>query len=139
MLVAPGGANTIVQPVSNGPWMGWQTSFVAEASLEVPSVDMLMASVARVAGRQAVGVVLTGLGNDGTRGAQAIGQQGGDGVAQDAATCQVFGMPKAGIQAGHATAVLPLPAIAGYVVQYAQQQSISRVLRYSSSQPVLAR
>lgn len=139
VLVAPGGFNMVVQPVSNGPWLGWQTDFVSETSLDVPSVDMLMTSAARVAGRQALGVVLTGLGNDGTRGAQAIRQQGGAVVAQDAATCQVFGMPKAVIQAGHASAVLPLSSIAGYVVQHIQQQSISRLPRHSSLQPVLAR
>ncbi|UYZ64441.1 CheB methylesterase domain-containing protein [Hymenobacter weizhouensis] len=139
VLVAPGGCNLVVQPTRNSPWPGWQTEVLGETSLDVPSVDMLMASAARAAGRQVLGVVLTGLGTDGTQGAQAIRQQGGTVVAQDEATSQVFGMPKAVIQAGHASVVLPLPAIAGYVVQHTRSLAPSRAARTSSFQPAATR
>ncbi|RIY13313.1 chemotaxis protein CheB [Hymenobacter rubripertinctus] len=121
VLVAPGGHNLVVRPVAEGPWLGWQTDFASGASLDVPSVDMLMESVARLAGRQVVGVVLTGLGQDGTAGARAIRQLGGTVVVQNEASSVVFSMPKSVIQAGHASAVLPLADVAEYLVRHVQR------------------
>jgi len=76
-----------------------------------PSADVLLESLAAVAGPCAVGVVLTGLGRDGARGAGAIVRQGGTVIAQDEATSSVFGMPRAAAEAGAQT-VLPLEQIA---------------------------
>ena len=121
VLVAPGGHNLVVRPVMKGPWLGWQTDFVSETSLDVPSIDLLMQSAAQLTGRQVVGVVLTGLGYDGTAGARAIRQAGGTVVVQDEASSAVFSMPKSVIQAGQASAVLPLAEVATYLVRHVQR------------------
>ncbi|RPD48518.1 hypothetical protein DNI29_07840 [Hymenobacter sediminis] len=132
VLVAPGGRNLVVQPVAATPWVEWQTNFGNEAGPDVPSVDVLMHSVVRALGRHVLGVVLTGFGQDGTAGATFIRQQGGVVVAQDEATSAVFGMPKSVIQAGQADAVLPLNAIADFVVRHVQSTPVARFNRFSS-------
>ncbi|WP_262920592.1 CheB methylesterase domain-containing protein [Hymenobacter sp. 5516J-16] len=139
VLVAPGGRNLVVRPVMDSPWVGWQTDFVEEHGLDVPSVDILMHSVVRAVGRNVVGVVLTGLGHDGTAGAHDIRQHGGTVVAQDEASSAVFGMPKSVIQSGLASAVLPLPHIADFLVRHVQPGTTARRGRSSFlSQPVQA-
>ncbi|MBX0290050.1 hypothetical protein K3G63_06335 [Hymenobacter sp. HSC-4F20] len=139
VLVAPGGRNLVIKPVTDSPWLGWQTDFAAESGLDVPSVDVLMHSASLAAGRNIVGVVLTGFGQDGTLGARQVQQQGGTVVAQDEASSAVFGMPKAVIQAGLASAVLPLSEIGDFVVRHVQIATMSRTGRSSSlSQPVSA-
>lgn len=77
-----------------------------------PSVDVLFASVAEVVGPRAVGILLTGMGADGAQGLLAMAQQGARTIAQDEATCTVFGMPRAAISLGAARIVAPLGAIA---------------------------
>jgi two-component system, chemotaxis family, protein-glutamate methylesterase/glutaminase len=76
-----------------------------------PSVDVLFHSCADQLGCNCVGAILTGMGNDGARGLLALRQAGGRTIAQDAATCVVFGMPKEAIALGGAEQVLPLEAI----------------------------
>lgn len=76
-----------------------------------PAVDVLFRSAASIYGVHALGVVLTGMGQDGLRGSQAIVQGGGAVVVQDQATSVVWGMPRAVAEAGIAQAVLPLPNI----------------------------
>jgi two-component system chemotaxis response regulator CheB len=140
VLVAPGGHNLVVRPITDSPWLGWQTDFVSEAGLDVPSVDILMQSAARLAGRNVLGVVLTGLGQDGTAGARSIRQQGGTVIVQDEASSAVFGMPKAVIQAGLANEVLPLPVVADAIIRHVQPLVSPLAGRYSSRpQPVPAR
>lgn len=139
VLVAPGGRNLVIKPVMNSPWLSWQTDFVGEAGLDVPSIDTLMHSATLTAGRNVLGVVLTGLGQDGTLGARHIRQQGGVVVTQDEASSAVFGMPKSVIQAGLANAVLPLANLGNFVVRQVQVTVGSRTGRFSSlSQPVSA-
>jgi len=77
-----------------------------------PSVDVLFRSAARYAGRNAVGVILTGMGDDGARGMLEMKQAGAATIAQDEATCVVFGMPKEAIKLGGVDKVLPLQAVA---------------------------
>ncbi len=89
----------------------------------LPSVDVLFYSVARTLGPQAVGILLTGMGADGAEGLLAMSQAGAPTIAQDEASCTVFGMPRAAIALGAAQAVLPLQRIAGQVLgrrKYAQ-------------------
>lgn len=77
-----------------------------------PSVDVTMKSIANVFGSSVLGVVLTGMGSDGTNGSKAIKENGGDVIAEDESTCVVWGMPKSVIESGYADKVLPLPRIA---------------------------
>jgi two-component system chemotaxis response regulator CheB len=77
-----------------------------------PSVDVTMKSAVKIFGSSVLGVVLTGMGSDGTNGSQAIKASGGEVIAEDESTCVVWGMPKSVIEAGYADKVLPLPRIA---------------------------
>lgn len=77
-----------------------------------PSIDVLFGSVARYAGRNAIGVLMTGMGDDGAAGLKSMRDAGAATLAQDEASCVVFGMPKEAIELGAAQHVTPLPAIA---------------------------
>jgi len=82
-----------------------------------PSVDVLFRSAARYGGRNVVGVIMTGMGDDGAKGMLEMKQAGGFTVAQDEASCIVFGMPAEAIKMGGVERVLPLGAIANEVVR----------------------
>ena len=82
-----------------------------------PSVDVLFRSAARYAGANAVGVIMTGMGGDGAQGLLEMKQAGAKTVAQDEKTCVVFGMPKEAIKLGAVDKILPLDAIAPYVIK----------------------
>jgi len=84
-----------------------------------PSVDVLFRSVAQAAGPNAVGVILTGMGIDGAQGLLEMRRCGAATLAQDEATCVVFGMPKEAIAAGGVEEVLPLPRIAAAMLERA--------------------
>jgi two-component system, chemotaxis family, protein-glutamate methylesterase/glutaminase len=84
-----------------------------------PSVDILFNSVARYAGSNAIGVILTGMGADGAQGLLEMKNAGATTIAQDEATSVVFGMPKEAIKLGAADHVLPLHRIAGKVASIA--------------------
>jgi two-component system chemotaxis response regulator CheB len=81
-----------------------------------PAVDVLFRSVAQVYGGNVLATVLTGMGQDGRRGAEVLRTAGAEVVAQDEETSVVWGMPGAVTQAGLADAVLPLPQIAGHLI-----------------------
>ncbi|MBW1995369.1 MAG: chemotaxis response regulator protein-glutamate methylesterase, partial [Deltaproteobacteria bacterium] len=82
-----------------------------------PSVDVLFRSAARYAGLNAVGVIMTGMGDDGARGMLEMKQAGAFTIAQDEKTCVVFGMPQEAIKLNAVDKVLPLESIAGDVLQ----------------------
>ena len=84
-----------------------------------PSVDVLFRSAARYAGQNAVGVILTGMGDDGASGMLEMKQAGAVTIAQDEATCVVFGMPKEAIKRCAVDKVLPLQAVAGAILAHA--------------------
>jgi two-component system chemotaxis response regulator CheB len=77
-----------------------------------PSVDVLFHSCARTVGSNALGVILTGMGNDGAEGLLAMKNAGAPTIAQDEESCVVFGMPKQAIQLGGVESILPLDRIA---------------------------
>jgi two-component system chemotaxis response regulator CheB len=80
-------------------------------SRQRPSVDVLFRSVARYAGKNAVGVIMTGMGDDGARGMLGMKEAGAFNIAQDEESCVVFGMPKKAIELDAVDRVLPLSAI----------------------------
>jgi two-component system chemotaxis response regulator CheB len=80
-----------------------------------PSVDVLFRSATGTYGKRAIGVILTGMGKDGAAGMAELHDSGAFTVAQDEASCVVFGMPKAAIDIGAVTKVAPLRAIADII------------------------
>jgi two-component system chemotaxis response regulator CheB len=110
-LLAPGNrhmrvvdcAGRLFVDVSGGPLV----------SRHRPSVDVLFRSVAEAAGQDAVGVILTGMGGDGAAGLLEMRNSGARTIAQDEASCVVFGMPREAIRLGAAGQVLALPQIPG--------------------------
>jgi two-component system chemotaxis response regulator CheB len=81
-----------------------------------PSVDLLMLSIVENFSGQVLGVILTGLGNDGKKGMREIKNKGGRTIAESEETCVVYGMPKAVIEAGLADKIVPLDEIAGEII-----------------------
>lgn len=88
-----------------------------------PSVDVLFRSVANVAGANALGIILTGMGKDGMQGMLEMKRAGSHTIAQDEASCVVFGMPKEAIAAGGVREVLPLQKIARRTMEYLASQN----------------
>ncbi|CAM5192346.1 Protein-glutamate methylesterase/protein-glutamine glutaminase OS=Castellaniella defragrans OX=75697 GN=cheB PE=3 SV=1 [Castellaniella defragrans] len=84
-----------------------------------PSVDVLFHSAARVAGKNAIGAILTGMGKDGAQGLLAMRQAGARTFAQDEASCVVFGMPREALAIGAAEEAVPLGEMAERLLQSA--------------------
>lgn len=85
-----------------------------------PSVDVLFRSTARYAGANAIGVIMTGMGDDGAKGLREMKDAGARTIAQDELSCVVFGMPKEAIKLGAADKILPLDKIASEVLRLAK-------------------
>jgi two-component system chemotaxis response regulator CheB len=106
-LVAPGDHHLDVAPdgtlaILDGP----------EVNGVRPSADVTMRAAARVWGRRAIGVVMTGMGRDGAEGLREIKRAGGPTFAQDRASCVVYGMPRAAVELGAVDKVVPLDELA---------------------------
>lgn len=99
---------------------GWitETSPEPSNSLHIPSVDVTAASVAEAAGKDALGVIMTGMGSDGMKGLQLLKLKGGNVIAQNEATCVVYGMPRAVVEANIHDEVVPLEEIYQRIVAY---------------------
>ncbi len=82
-----------------------------------PSADVLFRSAAQSTGSNATGIIMTGMGDDGARGMLEMHNAGAYTIAQDEATCVVFGMPKEAIALGAVDKVVPLQMIAPLIVQ----------------------
>lgn len=114
-LIAPGNKHTLLKrsgaryyvEVKDGPLV----------CRHRPSVDVLFRSAARYAGKNAVGVIMTGMGDDGARGMKEMKEMGSTNIAQDEETCIVFGMPNEAIKMGGVDRTLPLERIAGEVMR----------------------
>jgi two-component system, chemotaxis family, protein-glutamate methylesterase/glutaminase len=87
-------------------------SFGAPVNHCRPSADVLFRSLADTFGPRAIALVLTGMGHDGARGMEAVARAGGAAIAQDAASAEAAGMPRAAVEIGHADLILPLDRIA---------------------------
>jgi len=115
VLIAPGNKHLLLQRSGN--------RYVVEVkegplvSRHRPSVDVLFRSAARSAGGNAVGVIMTGMGDDGAQGLLEMRRTGAYTIAEDESTCVVFGMPKEAIARGGAMAVVPLGNIAGEIMR----------------------
>jgi two-component system chemotaxis response regulator CheB len=113
VLIAPGGrhmqlkknAGQYYVAVADGP----------PVNRHKPSVDVLFRSAAECAGRDALAIILTGMGDDGARGMKALHDRGARTIAQDEQSCVVFGMPKEAIAMGGVDEVLPLSRVAGAI------------------------
>jgi len=113
-LIAPGGRHLVVR--RSGAYYHVGIVDGPPVNRHRPSVDVLFRSVARCAGANALGVIMTGMGDDGARGLREMRDAGARTVAQDEASCVVFGMPKEAIRMGAAERVLPLDDIASAVL-----------------------
>jgi two-component system chemotaxis response regulator CheB len=119
VLIAPGNKHTLLKrsgaryyvEVKDGPLV----------SRHRPSVDVLFRSAARYAGKNAVGIILTGMGDDGAHGMKEMHDAGSRTIAQDEATCVVFGMPNEAIKLGGVDKVMPLDKIAAEMMRLCAQ------------------
>ena len=107
VLIAPGGYN--LETFCRGSDVFVKVTEPKSHQRYIPSADVLFASAAPLFGSRLLGVVLTGMGNDGARGVQAVKEHGGSVLAEDEESCVVFGMPKEAIATGKVDAVIPLP------------------------------
>lgn len=115
-LIAPGNHHTLIKRSGARYYVD-----IKEGPLVCrhrPSVDVLFRSAARYAGQNAVAAILTGMGDDGARGLLEMKQAGAMTIAQDEASCVVYGMPKEAVKFGAVNKVLPLEAIAGAILTY---------------------
>lgn len=110
VVIARGGSHLRVKKL-NGELTGWLSN-VPSTAAHFPSVDVLFESAAEQVGAGVVGVVLTGMGDDGTRGAAAIRHAGGRVLTESAESCVVYGMPRAVVEGGHSDAHAPLERMA---------------------------
>jgi two-component system chemotaxis response regulator CheB len=109
-LIAPGNHHLLVR--KSGSACIAQVTDGPLVSRHRPSVDVLFRSVAKSVGSHAVGVIMTGMGNDGAQGLLEMRNSGAQTIAQDESSCVVFGMPKEAIAHGAAVVVVPLQRIA---------------------------
>lgn len=114
VLIVPGSRNTIVRREKENVVIDFSPKRYKEYNF--PSVSCVMESVAEVYGKRCIGIILTGMGRDGTEGMVAIKKAGGYTIAQSEATCVVNGMPKSAVDAGCINEIVPLDKIGGFVV-----------------------
>lgn len=117
-LIAPGGQHMSL--IRNGAFYHVQVKAGPAVNRHCPSVDVLFRSVAKCAGKNAVGFQLTGMGDDGARGLLEMREAGAVTYAQDEASSVVFGMPKEAIKRGAAVHVVALDQVAGQIMLYSQ-------------------
>jgi two-component system chemotaxis response regulator CheB len=114
-LIAPGNRHMLV--CQQGPGFVVQVKDGPLVSRHRPSVDVLFRSVANSVGKNAIGIIMTGMGSDGAQGLLEMRNSGAPTIAQNESTCVVFGMPKEAIRLGAAEQVAPLSSIAASVLQ----------------------
>jgi two-component system chemotaxis response regulator CheB len=119
VYVAPGGRNMVIGDSSN-----IEIHKPCHSSV-IPSVDEMMSSVATSFGKQAIGVVLTGMGDDGKLGIRRIKQMGGMSIAQDKDSSVVFGMPKEAESTGCVDYMLPLETIPKKIMNLLGEENVA--------------
>jgi two-component system chemotaxis response regulator CheB len=116
-LIAPGGFHTLVKRTGARYYVEIREGPLV--SRHRPSVDVLFRSAARYVGHNAIAVIMTGMGDDGAQGMKELHDTGAHTIAQDEASCVVFGMPKEAIHLGGVDQILPLNQIASAVIKQA--------------------
>jgi len=116
-LIAPGGRHMLLK--RNGSQYHVEVVDGPVVNRHRPSVDVLFRSVAKFAGRNALGVIMTGMGDDGARGLKEMHDVGASTVAQDEASCVVYGMPKEAVKLGGVDRSASLQAIPAEIMKYA--------------------
>jgi two-component system chemotaxis response regulator CheB len=116
VLIAPGGRH--MQLKKNGGQYYVAVADGPPVNRHKPSVDVLFRSAAECAGRDALAIILTGMGDDGARGMKAMHDRGARTIAQDEQSCVVFGMPKEAIATGGVDEILPLSRMAGAITAF---------------------
>jgi two-component system chemotaxis response regulator CheB len=114
VLIAPAGQHMKVRR-RGGEMRVWLDDEPRQA-LHRPSIDVLMASVAKAYGARAMGVILTGMGSDGVEGMRAIREAGGVTLAESEESCVIYGMPKAAAEAGVVDRTAPLSRVADEIL-----------------------
>jgi two-component system, chemotaxis family, protein-glutamate methylesterase/glutaminase len=117
VLIAPGGKHLMLK--RSGAFYHADVIDGAPVNRHKPSVDVLFRSVANCAGRNALGIIMTGMGDDGARGLKEMSNAGANTLAQDEATCVVFGMPKEAIKLQAVERVLPLQELSKAILAWA--------------------
>ena len=115
-LVAPGGRHTLLK--RNGGQYYVEVVDGPPVNRHRPSVDVLFRSVAVCAGKNALGIIMTGMGDDGARGLKEMYDRGAHTLGQDEGSCVVYGMPKEAVKLGAVSRELPLNQIAYEIVAY---------------------
>ncbi|MCW3148073.1 chemotaxis response regulator protein-glutamate methylesterase [Stutzerimonas stutzeri] len=118
-LIAPGGLHLSVR--RNGAQYQVMVQDGPPVSRHKPSVDVLFRSLAKAAGRNALGVIMTGMGDDGARGLKAMRDAGAATLAQDEESCVVFGMPKEAIRLGGVEQICNLEDLPERIAHYGQK------------------
>lgn len=124
IYIAPGGCQLTVERQTNSR-AAIRLSDKPENQLHVPSVDVMMQSVAATYGPQAMGVIMTGMGSDGAQGMEAIHRAGGFTLGQDEFSCAVYGMPRACAELNILDRVVPLSAITHEILQATRYRKAS--------------
>ncbi len=115
VYIAPGGKHLRVeQKISR---IELSVNEDPKEALYKPSANVMIDSVAQAVGRRGLGVILTGMGNDGMEGVRVLKQKGGRALAQSDSTCVVYGMPKAIVDAGLADSVLDIDEMGDAIIQ----------------------
>ncbi len=108
-LIAPGGKHMLLR--RSGAYYYVDVIDAPVVNRHRPSVDVLFRSVAKFAGKNATGIIMTGMGDDGARGLKEMHEAGAHTVAQDEQSCVVYGMPKEAVQHGGVDVIVPLKEI----------------------------
>ena len=114
-LIAPGGKH--MQLARSGAQYVVEVKDGPPVNRHRPSVDVLFRSVAKYAGRNAMGVIMTGMGDDGARGLKEMHDAGAYTLAQDEASCVVYGMPREAVKHGGVDRTMPLASLAGAIMR----------------------
>lgn len=115
-LIAPGGKHVMLK--RSGAYYHMEVIDGPLVNRHRPSVDVLFRSAAKCAGANVLGIIMTGMGDDGARGLKEMRDAGASTIAQDEASCVVFGMPKEAIRMGGAQRVLPLHDLPRSILEF---------------------